>query len=241
MPQRSTQFGKPKTGEVWDIDIPEDIDSRGRIPAGDKYLGKLVDVKKDKAKSSGNPMFVWSFLIVSGPQAGRDFNLYTALTPDSMWKVVETLEALGVEVTPGEPVRVNKRDLIGRMCLMNIQDDSYNGRPTSKLNGIAPHPKGAGVKSAKPGISAAVAEDEEEESVEEETDQFVEELEDDQPSEDEAEPLADDEEVPEDEPEEEPEEEEEPVRRPVRKVPPKGAVRRPPPPAPKRGKGKSRL
>ncbi len=88
-------FGSPSDNETFDILIPEGAES-GKIPAGDQYIGKLMTMVKAIAKSSGNPMWTLTFSIAEGKYAGMDFTIYLTLQPNALWKVTETLTALGV-------------------------------------------------------------------------------------------------------------------------------------------------
>jgi hypothetical protein len=247
----SPQPGGPKKAAAPDefsIEIPEDLGS-DQIPAGDNYIGKLVNVTKAIAKSSGNPMWVWDFVIVKGPYAGKDFTLHTSLSLKAMWKMAQTLEGLGFAIQPGVKVMFNKREAIGRLCRLVVRDDTYNNRPTSKLDSVLPHPKGAGYKpSGAPGnafVEAAEAvgrkakkaameelEEEEEEELEEEVaedEAAEEELDEDfAEDEDEVEDEAEDEDD-EGEAEEEPEDEEEEDEAPPPKLKKKAAAPPPPP------------
>ncbi len=136
----SNPFKTPQDNDhVFEVDLGEV--SSSTIPEG-KYIGRLVDIEKSTSKS-GNPMWVWHFTIVEGEYAGMEFRLYTALTPAALWKVAETLEALGIE---GQNVKFTPKEVLNTLVVMVINDDDYNGQLRSQLSGIYPHPKGAGTK-----------------------------------------------------------------------------------------------
>lgn len=136
-------FGRPKEDEDFSFDMTGmDTDSTSRfvIPAG-YYIGKCIDVKKDTSKA-GNPMWVWTFVIIHGEQAGKEFKLWTALTPSAAWKVAETLEALDLG-KGGSLANFKKSDALNRRCIMVIVDDTNDkGKPTSSLDRIMAHPDG---------------------------------------------------------------------------------------------------
>ena len=159
-------FGKPANEDVFEFEFPA-AGSGSRIEASDDYIGKCISVTKSVSKS-GNDMLVWGFVVTKGPHSGRDFTLYTALTPAAMWKVAETMLAFGVEGEEGDKMRIRAKDLIGVSVRMRIVDDEYNGRPTSKIDGVLPHPKGAGYRSGTSSVSAQVTGQEEGEEDEEE-------------------------------------------------------------------------
>lgn len=160
-------FGKPKPKGAdgsFEFQLPDSIGSgRGRIPKG-KYIGRCVDVVPDTSQSSGNPMWTWNFVITKGPQAGRDFKLWTVLTDDAAWKIVETLKGLGQEVEAGDKIKLNKKEVIGVGVTMHVKDDAGKDGDGeySKLDKISAHPNGAGYKPGK-----LVKEEEEEDEGEE--------------------------------------------------------------------------
>lgn len=196
---KQTPFGKPKqrgSDGDFEFQLPDSIGSgRGRIPKG-KYVGRCVDVIPDTSKTSGNPMWTWTFVITKGPQAGRDFKLWTVLTDDAAWKIVETLKALGQEVEAGDKIKLNKKAVIGVGVTMHIKDD--NGQDGdgefSKLDKISAHPNGAGFRPGGLGGKPKVEEDD---------DEGEEDVPDEEETPDEEEETPDDEPDPDDEPEEE--------------------------------------
>lgn len=143
-------FGAPSPDEVFEILIPEGA-ATGKIPAGDQYIGKLLTLVKSKAKSSGNEMWVFTFTISEGEYAGMDFPIYAALTPNALWKLADTLAALGVKFVAGEPLNFKLKDVLGIGVRMSIKDDKNQDgtRDISKLAAVLPHPKGAGFKDGK--------------------------------------------------------------------------------------------
>ena len=161
MSPRDAAFSKPERGDdEFEFQLPDTVSGRGRIPKG-PYMGRLVGIKAE-ISSNNNPMWVWSFVITKGPYAGRDFNLWTVLTDDAAWKIIETMKALGEDAEPGDKIRVNKKKLIGTFCQMNIIDDVFNGSDTSKLGGIGAHPNGAGYRG---GLAKKDEEEDEDETV----------------------------------------------------------------------------
>lgn len=137
-----------------------DGDLTSNIPAEAEYYAKLIDVSKDVAKSSGNDMFVWCFQILSGVSDGDtkydtwEGKVYTALSDAAMWKVNETLVALGLgEVRDGRiKANFSKAEAVNRRCIIVIKHDEYRGQPTAKIDTVKEHPKGAGYKPSGPGM-----------------------------------------------------------------------------------------
>ena len=105
------------------------------IPEG-VYLATCTDVDQQVSKG-GNPMLVWTFTIANGPHQGKEFKNFTALTPAAMWKVAETVEALGIGQVGGV-VSFARSDVIGKTCGLKIEDDDYNGRKQSRISNVLP-------------------------------------------------------------------------------------------------------
>ena len=68
----------------------------------------------------------------TGDQAGFQLKSFTAITPAAMWKVAETVEALGVGQT-GTVVKFKRSDVINRECGLVVEDNDYNGSVRSSI------------------------------------------------------------------------------------------------------------
>jgi hypothetical protein len=161
---KESPFGRPMEDETVTILIPEGAES-GKIPADDQYIGRCLGFVKELSQSSGNPMLTWVFQIEEGEFAGMDFTLWTPLVDTTMWKVMDTLTALGIPWKPGTPLDLNPKQVKNILVRMRIVDDNFQGRDRSKLQAVLPHPDGAGTKAAGPGfkVPKKAAEEEEEE------------------------------------------------------------------------------
>lgn len=126
----------------FEIDLPTSEEMGQKIPIG-KYLAKVVSVVKGFSKSSGAPMWTWTYVVVDGPNAGFELIDYTVLSPAAMWKVVQVLEALGLG-KPGEKVAFKAVDALNRLCALDVVDDEYQGVKKSKIKTISAPPQGVG-------------------------------------------------------------------------------------------------
>lgn len=117
--------------DTFEVDL-SNVDNSGgfHIPEG-TYRAKLVEVEQSISKG-GNPMFVWTFEISAGEQKGFQLKSFTAITPAAMWKVAETVEALGVGQT-GTVVKFRRSDVINRECGLVVEDSDYNGNTRSSI------------------------------------------------------------------------------------------------------------
>lgn len=123
----------PTSNDAFEVDLSNVQENSYAIPDG-VYAAKCIDVTQDVSKS-GNPMFVWEFELVGGDYNGRTFKSWTAITPAAMWKVAETVQALGVGQT-GQVVKFKRSDVIGKACGLVIEQDEYNGKPTSRVSNV---------------------------------------------------------------------------------------------------------
>lgn len=198
--KKSKPFGSPAASDNgrYQILIPEGAES-GLIPDSDQYIGKLTNIIQNVSKQGkGNPQYVFSFQLTSPKKyRGYDFDLYCPLVEKSMWKLADTLTALGVRFTPGKQFEIDRERLKGVLVRLNIkkQAGSDGFRDQSKIQNVLPHPDGAGKKS---GSGAAFPLDDEEPEEQNDAEQEEEEEEID----------ADDEETPEEEEDEDAEENE---------------------------------
>lgn len=123
----------PTSNDAFEVDLSNVQENSYTIPDG-IYAAKCIDVTQDVSKS-GNPMFVWEFELVGGNYNGRTFKSWTAITPAAMWKVAETVQALGIGQT-GRVVKFKRSDVIGKACGLVIEQDEYNGKVNSKISNV---------------------------------------------------------------------------------------------------------
>ena len=131
-PAPTAQGASASSADDFVVDLT-DVESSGLIPAG-AYRAKCVNVEQSVSKG-GNPMFVWDFELVEGDGRGRILKVFTAITPAAMWKVAETVIALGVGQT-GEVVKFKRSDVIGKECGVTVEDTEYNGNVRSQIQNV---------------------------------------------------------------------------------------------------------
>ena len=127
-----SQFSAPNN-DAFEVDLSDVQDQSYAIPDG-TYKAKCIEVSQDVSKS-GNPMFVWEFEITEGQYAGRTFKSWTAITPAAMWKVAETVIALGIG-QQGQVVKFKRQDVLNKECGLVMEQDEYNGKPTSRISRV---------------------------------------------------------------------------------------------------------
>lgn len=129
-------FGTPaESDDTFSVEAIEDTGYR--IEKG-KYVGKLIDLQKGTSKAA-NPMWIWVFVLLNGPGAGRELKVWTALTSAAMWKLAEVLAALGLGQT-GKATQFKKSEAIGKLAILDVVDDEYQGKKSSKVENMYPIP-----------------------------------------------------------------------------------------------------
>lgn len=105
------------------------------IPEG-TYHAKVVEFEKSDSRS-GNPQYVWRFRILAGEHKDAELRYWTSLLPQARWKVVETLLAVGIKAA-GSIVQFKRSDIVGKPCVIEIAQDTFEGQATSKVRKVYP-------------------------------------------------------------------------------------------------------
>ena len=119
----------PMGSDNFEVDL-SDVQSGFTVPDG-VYKVKCIEIEQTVSKG-GNPMFAWTFEISAGPRVGFQSKVFTALTPAAMWKVAETVEALGVGQT-GQVVKFKRSDVLNKECGALFEISDYNGQERSQI------------------------------------------------------------------------------------------------------------
>lgn len=130
-PMPGAQMGGT-AADNFEVDLT-DVQDNFKIPNG-KYEVACTEVEQSVSKG-GNPMFIWTFQVATGDYAGREFKVFTAITPAAMWKVAETVQALGVGQT-GEVVKFKRTDVLNKHCGALIEETEYNGQVRSQISRV---------------------------------------------------------------------------------------------------------
>ena len=124
------------------------------IPEGD-YSMKCTSCTPAVSKASSNDMLVFTFTGMEGKSRNKKFWLYCALVPDALWKLRQTLEALGVE-TPDNPSEFDPDEVVDVEVIGTVVDNDYDGKTNSKLSYIAAFElTGSTEASTKPAAKAS--------------------------------------------------------------------------------------
>jgi hypothetical protein len=131
-PTNAPMPGAPTSPDSFEVDLT-DVQDGFTIPDG-VYKVKCIDIEQSVSKG-GNPMFVWTFEVSEGNHVGFQSKVFTAITPAAMWKVAETVQALGVGQT-GQTVKFKRTDVINKECGAMIETTEYNGQSRSQISKV---------------------------------------------------------------------------------------------------------
>lgn len=129
-PMPGAAFSSP--AENFEVDL-SNVQSGFIIPDGN-YRVKCIDVEQGVSKG-GNPQFIWTFEVSEGNHAGFQSKVFTAITPAAMWKVAETVMALGIGQS-GSVVKFKRTDVVGKECGALIEQTEYNGNTRSQISRV---------------------------------------------------------------------------------------------------------
>lgn len=135
-------------GDDFEIDLTG-VQSGG----GQDYIGPGTHLMycsgvSDDVSQAGNRMIVFRFTALSGEFVGKSKNLYCTLTEKALFKLDETLLALGVIGTEGarKPTYGQiKAGAMRRIVIGEFTASTYNGRPSSDFNRVRT-PEEMGIK-----------------------------------------------------------------------------------------------
>lgn len=125
--------GAPSMADNFEVDLT-DVQSNSFSIEDGNYRVKCIDIEQSVSKG-GNPMFVWTFEVSEGAHTGFQSKVFTAITPAAMWKVAETVQALGVGQT-GSVVKFKRTDVVGKECGALIEKSEYNGQERSQISKV---------------------------------------------------------------------------------------------------------
>ena len=126
--------GHQTANDSFEVDLTGVEVGGGFVVPDGVYRVRCVNVEQSVSKGS-NPMFVWDFEISDGPKAGFKSKVFTAITPAAMWKVAETVIALGVG-QEGSVVKFKRSDVLNKECGALFETTEYNGQNRSQISRV---------------------------------------------------------------------------------------------------------
>lgn len=159
MAGQSNPFGTPVEDDEDDLLFAvgqEDLDkadSKFRVEDG-VHEARIIEVVRETSKA-GNPMITMT-LAMTGQMyiknkgwrdapgedtAGKEFKMWCALGASSLFKQKEVAEALHIEPEDGV-IKLRKSKMVGKQVLAVMETREYQGRESSSVKSILPHPDG---------------------------------------------------------------------------------------------------
>lgn len=139
----------PMPGGIAPSDAPAEYQASFSIGADEVegikpgiYDAKLIKVEPSVSKTSGNQMYVWTYVIISGQHAGEELINYTALTPAAMFKLRETLHALNIQPVNGvynfQPVdhSMDTNGVLNKVVRLDVVLQEYEGSESPSIKKV---------------------------------------------------------------------------------------------------------
>lgn len=121
----------PKADDEFEIDLTK-VENKGfTIVDRGRYVAQVVEFIKG-VSAAGNKQFIWTFRIMQGDFKGVELRYWTALTPNALWKIAETLESLGIKAS-GSIIKFTRSDIIKKQCIIEVEEDIYENREQNKI------------------------------------------------------------------------------------------------------------
>lgn len=107
----------------------------GRAPIGD-YICLVTKVELKNSKSSGKPCLYWTLKIGIGEHKGDTIMHNTSLVPKALFKLRETLEAMGIKV-PKSTIEIDTDKYIKKIIGVTIgKTKGENGEDTTGITAL---------------------------------------------------------------------------------------------------------
>lgn len=115
-----------------------DIQTFETLPTGN-YSVIVESVELRDSKSSEYPYLNWTLEVQEGDYAGRKLWLITSLNPKALWKLQETLAALGYETDAlkGE-LEFDPEEFVGCEAVASVILTQYQGREQNQVESLLP-------------------------------------------------------------------------------------------------------
>lgn len=122
-------------GDDYMVDFSISEDDFKEIEEGD-YPGRLIKLESAKSQA-GNPMYVWTYVITKGEHQGEELINRTAITPAAMWKLKETLIALGIQAVNGV-YNFQPKDVLNKNVILEVRLQDYEGTSRPNISKVLP-------------------------------------------------------------------------------------------------------
>jgi hypothetical protein len=133
-----TAFGKPKDDDAIDIDGLNEVDDNPFYVTPGTYPAQCTACEH-KVSDAGNPMLVFTMTLGGTDKdvKGKDLKVHAVLTPGALWKLKETLGALGFAVNT-KKLKFKPAEAKGKRCMVKVVDKDYQGEKRSNVSKCSP-------------------------------------------------------------------------------------------------------
>jgi hypothetical protein len=130
---------RAKSGDAVVVDF-SDTESRGgkkggrsaHLPEGD-YTAKVRSAEFGHSSEKETPGIMMAWVITSPKEyKGKTLRDSLWLSDKALWRVRQTLEALGLQV-PSKKVKVNPKSMIGKEAAITVEDEEYDNKVRSRI------------------------------------------------------------------------------------------------------------
>jgi hypothetical protein len=104
---------------------------RKHYPPGD-YAVKCIRAEATKSSEKETPGILLVFKFTQGKLKGQEVNDILWLTPKSLWRVRQTIEAMGMKV-PSKAVNIDLDKLKNRELAITLDDEEYDDKVYSRV------------------------------------------------------------------------------------------------------------
>ena len=105
------------------------------LPPGE-YLVE-VDDATEQTSSGGNPQIQLEMRAIGGEQDGGTIRDWVTITPESLGRVKQVLNAMGVANLDGE-IEFEAAELVGKRCRIVVRNELYDGKDRTKVKAYQP-------------------------------------------------------------------------------------------------------
>jgi len=120
--------------ETFEFDGSEVEDGFELVEEG-RHPAMIVDIFKETSQS-GNPMYVWDFLVIGGPEEGKEIRDWTSLLPQARWKVADYLRVCGIDAY-GKTVDFKRSDIVGTPVYIDVSHGkNRDGKTTDNVDEV---------------------------------------------------------------------------------------------------------
>ena len=110
------------------------VESFTRCDEG-QHIAKLIKLE-EKQSQAGDDMLVGTFEVIKGDSKGSKVFENFPLTQKALWKLKTYFEAIGIKAEG--KIKIDLDKLIGRVCIIEVIHEEYNGSLRAKIATFLP-------------------------------------------------------------------------------------------------------